>query len=95
MADYDLSEESDLDLADLYEYGIETYGFLGRSYVFQLHDNFKNLAKNPDIGRDASEYTPGLQCYSYKAHAIFFKKVDDSIYIVRTLGQRMDFKIHF
>jgi len=32
-----------------------------RSYVLLLHENFKNLAENPDIGRDASEYAPGLQ----------------------------------
>ncbi|HEA31177.1 MAG TPA: type II toxin-antitoxin system RelE/ParE family toxin [Leeuwenhoekiella sp.] len=96
MAFYELSEQAEIDIAELYQYGIETFGLSqAQIYLIRLHEQFENLTENPEIGRDASIFSPDLLRYSYKTHAIFFKKSSNGILIVRVLGQKMDFKNKF
>lgn len=96
MAGYKVSKQADFDLANLYEYGIETFGLSqAQTYLIHLHESFENLACNPDIGRDASHFSRDLLRYSYKAHAIFFKQTKNGILIIRVLGQKMDLEGQF
>ncbi len=95
MSDFHLSVEADEDILEIARFSIEIWGLQqSLKYKEELHNCFKLLAKNPEIGRNASFYSPSLKRYSYKAHTIFFKEVVDGIFIVRILGQRMDFESH-
>ena len=61
MAVYKLSTAAKNDLANIYEFDIETFGFnLSQLYLTRLHKHFLTTAKNPGIGPDASEFSEGV-----------------------------------
>lgn len=92
MGVYRLSNESETDIAGIYEYGIEKFGILqAQEYLIGLHNLFQTLTKNPYIGRDASEFSPSLIRFNYKSHMVFYLKSDSDISIVRVLHQSMDY----
>lgn len=95
MAVYKLSNESENDISEIYEYGIEKFG-LGQAqeYLIGLHQLFQTLAENTNIGRDASEFYPSLKRFAYRSHMIFYLQADSAVFIVRTLNQSMDYERH-
>lgn len=95
MGAYKLSTECEIDISDIYEYGIEKFGLkLAQEYLIGLHDIFKTLAGNSNIGRDASEFYPSLRRFVYKSHMIFYLKSKSGVFTVRTLSQSMDYELH-
>ncbi|PVW17183.1 type II toxin-antitoxin system RelE/ParE family toxin [Marixanthomonas spongiae] len=95
MGVYRLSIKADLDIAELYEHGIATFGLLqAQKYVTGMHHHFQTLSNNAELGRDASEFAPSLLRFVYKAHTIFYRITDDGVFIVRILGQSMDYPRH-
>lgn len=95
MAAYKVSEEAKADIAEMYEYGIETFGLQqAQDYFMQLHDLFEKLAQNDSLGREASEYKPYLKRYNFKSHSIFYMAMDTHVFIVRILGQKQNFGLH-
>ncbi len=92
MGVYRLSNESENDIAGIYEYGIEKFGILqAQEYLIGLHNLFQTLTENPYLGRDASEFSPSLIRFNYKSHMVFYLKSDSDISIVRVLHQSMDY----
>lgn len=93
MGVYKLSIKSEIDLAKMYEYGIETFGLnQAKAYVSGMHTLFQILADNATLGRDASEFMLSLKRFSYKSHTIFYVVTDIDILIVRVLNQSMDYE---
>ncbi|QVY66345.1 type II toxin-antitoxin system RelE/ParE family toxin [Polaribacter sp. Q13] len=57
MADYKLSIKAEFDLTVMYEFGISKFGLSqAQNYFLSMHETFKVLSINNDLGRDASEY---------------------------------------
>lgn len=95
MGAYKLSAECENDISEIYEYGIDQFGLIqAQEYMIGLHDLFKTLTDNSNIGRDASEYYPSLKRFVYKSHMIFYMQTESGIFIVRTLSQSMDYERH-
>ncbi len=95
MGAYKLSNESKLDIADIYEYGIEKFGLnQAQDYLTGLHDLFQTLADNTNIGRDASEFYPSLKRFVYRSHMVFCLQTESGVFIVRMLSQHMDYTRH-
>lgn len=95
MAAYKLSIECEIDISEIYEYGIERFGLIqAQEYMIGLHDLFETLAENTNIGRDASEFYPSLKRFVYKSHMIFYLQTESGIFIVRTLSQSMVYERH-
>ncbi len=95
MGVYRLSAESENDIADIYEYGIEKFGILqAQSYLLGMHDLFQTLTKNTHIGRDASEFSSSLKRFAYKSHMVFYLKSDPGILIIRVLHHSMNYQRH-
>ena len=91
MGVYKLSRKAEIDLAKMYEYGIETFGLKqAKAYLSGMHTLFQVLANNTNLGRDASEFILSLKRFSYKSHTIFCLVTDIDILIVRVLNQSMD-----
>ena len=96
MSNFHFAKAADEDILEIAIHSIEIWGLKqSKKYKKELDICFQFLAENPDIGRDASIFALDLKRYSYKAHAIFFKTVDDGIFIVRVLGQKMDLEREF
>ena len=93
MGVYRISGKAEIDLAVMYEYGIETFGLKqAQTYLLGLHSLFEILVKNASLGRDASEFMLSLKRFSYKSHTIFYLVTDIDILIVRVLNQSMDYE---
>ncbi|MBK5213492.1 MAG: type II toxin-antitoxin system RelE/ParE family toxin [Flavobacteriaceae bacterium] len=72
MGVYKLSGNAEIDLDEMYEYGIVKFGLLqAQNYFFEMEELFKLLSQNAELGRDASEFIPQLKRFSFKAHTIF------------------------
>lgn len=95
MAVYKLSKAAKNDLASIYAFGIETFGYnQAQLYLTQLHKHFLTMAENPSIGRDASEFSEGLRRFVFESPTIFCQPMDTGVFIVRVLGQRTDYQKH-
>lgn len=93
MGIYKLSSEAEMDLAELYEFGIYKFGLhQAQKYFYGMHKTFEVLAENIDLGRDASELITDLKRFSYKAHTIFYLHMASGIFILRVLSQLMDYE---
>ena len=93
MGVYKLSRKAEIDLAKMYEYGIETFGLKqAKVYLSGIHTLFQVLTDNATLGRDASEFILSLKRFSYKSHTIFYLVTDIDILIVRVLNQSMDYE---
>tara|TARA_R110000868_G_scaffold348409_5_gene609520 strand:- start:18548 stop:18838 length:291 start_codon:yes stop_codon:yes gene_type:complete len=93
MGVYRVSGKAEIDLAKMYEYGIETFGLKqAQAYVLGMHTLFQILADNTTLGRDASEFMFSLKRFSYKSHTVFYLATDIDILIVRVLNQSMDYE---
>lgn len=93
MGVYKLTRKAEIDLAEMYEYGIETFGLKqAKGYLLGIHDLFQVLADNLNLGRDASEFLFSLKRFSYKSHTIFYLATDIDILIVRIINQSMDYE---
>ena len=91
MGVYRLSSKAEIDLAELYEFGVYKFGLLqAQKYFLQMHDVFQVLGENPNLGRDASVFIENLKRGTYEAHTIFYLQVTNGLFIVRVLSQRMD-----
>jgi toxin ParE1/3/4 len=75
MPSYSLSFKADNDLDDIADYTLRVWGVnQTRDYVTRLLQCFQYLADNPNLGRSAVEYAPGLKKFNYEAHTIFYEK---------------------
>ncbi|WP_299252931.1 type II toxin-antitoxin system RelE/ParE family toxin [uncultured Aquimarina sp.] len=93
MGVYKVSRKAEMDLAKMYEYGIETFGLKqAKGYLLGMHTLFQVLADNTNLGRDASEFILSLKRFSYKSHTIFYLATDIDILIIRVLNQSMDYE---
>lgn len=93
MGVYKLSSKAEIDLAELYEFGIYKFGFShAQQYFFAMNEAFEVLAKNIDLGRDASEFIVDLKRFSFKAHTIFYLQTSGGIFIIWVLSHRMDYE---
>ena len=92
---YKLSGKAEIDLAEMYEFGIYKFGLLqAQKYFLGMHDVFQVLAENPNLGRDASMFIENLKRFTYQAHTIFYLPRAEGIFIIRVLSQRMDYETH-
>jgi toxin ParE1/3/4 len=93
MGVYKVSRKAEVDLAKMYEYGIETFGLKqAKGYLLGMHTLFQVLADNTNLGRDASEFILSLKRFSYKSHTFFYLATDIDVLIVRVLNQSMDYE---
>ncbi len=96
MENYNLSVRAQFDMVGIYKFGIKYFGIdQAVKYQYELEEMFDELAKRPEISRDASTISNDLLFYRYKAHYIFYQfENENEIFVVRVLGKRMNFIEH-
>lgn len=88
---YELSEEADFDLNEIFDYTENEYGFnQAVHYLTKLDTVFKSLVNNPLIGRTRNEIKHGLFSIAEQEHIIFYRIQNDYIRIVRVLHGKKD-----
>ena len=95
MSSYTLSQKADYDILYIARTSVQQWGLArAERYILSLHEAFERLAEFPDMGRNADEIRPGYLQMESASHAIFYRKTETGILIVRVLHERMDFTRH-
>ncbi len=91
MLSYELSEEADKDLEDIFNYTIEKYGIhQAKIYLNKIDSALSKLGNNPGIGRERPEVRHGLRSLLVENYTIFYRVLADRLRIVRVLHSRRD-----
>jgi len=93
MPRYILSKSAQRYLIGIADYTIKNFGIKqSRKYRDSLVSCFEDLLNRPERGRLYLHRDDTLLMrYRHKSHIVFYKRTNKGIYIVRILGERMDF----
>lgn len=92
MAKYHLTNKATSDLSDIWNYTIKNWSHRQAEKQFnQLIGTCKQIAENPEIGKEYFEIKPELLGLKTKKHIIFYETVNlNEIKVIRILHERMD-----
>jgi len=83
------------DLIDIWLYSFENWGEAqADKYHDGLTEAFSTIAQNPSIGTNCDDVRQGYRKYGSHRHLIFYRVRDDTIHIIRVLGEEMDYNKH-
>ena len=92
MRKFDLTRSAQADLKSIARYTQERWGVRQRNtYLKEVDQVFRTLAKNPLIGRSCDDIREGYRKFPHGSHVIFYKQLgEDELLIVRILHGTMD-----
>jgi toxin ParE1/3/4 len=92
---YQLSKLARLDLMDIADYTVDTWGpEQAQHYLDSLEACFHRLANAPQIGRGCNRIRPAYRRFEHEKHVILYRVDDDCVFISRVLHQRMLPSLH-
>lgn len=94
MANFRFTIKAVFDLTQIWNYTLKKWseGQADR-YYNMLIDNCKEIAINPDLGKNYSGVTENLLGFEAGRHIIFYRKISETeIEITRILHEHMDIK---
>lgn len=92
MAKYHLTNKATLDLLGIWDYTVETWSkSRAEKYYNQLIGTCKQIAENPESGKEYFEVKTELLGLKIGKHIIFYETIDkNEVKIIRILHERMD-----
>ncbi len=79
MTSYKLSKAAEHDLANIAEYGFQTYGIeRAMSYGEMLESALTYLAEFPKVNRLRDEFVPPVRIYPVGVHIVIYRILDDN-----------------
>jgi len=94
MAKYELTKKAVEDLADIWNYTYENWSENQADKYYQLLTNsFKEIAGNPNVGKNYQGIAENLRGFKVGRHIVFFReKEGPKIEIIRILHEQKDLK---
>ena len=90
-----LQPRAQQDLEDIWLYTYKKWGLeQAGSYAGALNDQFKGLARNPNLGRKCGYICDGYRRLEVQKHVVFYRVKKGEVNIVRILHQSMDVDEH-
>ena len=81
------------DLIDIWIYSLGKWGITQTDqYVDRLDNAIKTIAANPDIGTACDGVREGYRKLHIREHYIFYRYSADTVFIIRVLGDDMDYQ---
>lgn len=92
MRRFDLTRSAQADLKSIARYTQERWGVRQRNtYLKEVDQVFRALAKNPSMGRACDEIREGYRKFPHGGHVIYYKQTgEEELLIVRILHVAMD-----
>lgn len=88
---YELSQEADKDLEDIFDYTADQFGTVQAIiYVEEFDAVFMRLSSDPSMGRERTDIRPGVRSFVKGSHLIFYRQTANGIRIVRVLHASRD-----
>ena len=89
----ELSQQAKEDFRDILSYTLATWGESQLAkYRASINEALHVILHNPSAGRPSVK--PTLKVLAVEHHRIFYRIIDDTIYVVRILHERMDTARH-
>lgn len=93
MSGYFLSRSADLDVDQLYEFGLGEWGERqADKYLYRLYDAFERIGLAPGIGRRRPELDKTLRSLPHESHIIVYAPLGNEVAIVRVVHGSADIK---
>ena len=93
---YSFSKKASTDLDSILDYSIINFGVeVMIKYHKSLEKCLETLSDNPDLGTEVEHIRPDYLCFEHRSHLIFYKVIDQDIFIIRILHKSMDAPRHF
>jgi toxin ParE1/3/4 len=90
----ELSRQAKEDFRDILSHTLTTWGESQlANYRVSINDALHVILHNPGAGRPTVK--PTLKVLAVEHHRIFYRTIDDTIYVVRILHERMDTSRHW
>lgn len=89
------SVDADLDLEDIYLYGLKTWGEKqADKYQNDLNMGLLKIVDDPSIGRITPDIPHRFLRYNINEHSVFYRLEENTVFVVRVLYSRMDLPRH-
>ena len=89
----ELSQQAKQDFRDILSHTLTTWGESQLAkYRASINAALHVILHNPSAGRPSVK--PALNVLAVEHHRIFYRTIDDTIYVVRILHERMDTSRH-
>lgn len=97
MSTYRLGPRGISDLAEIFDYTVDTWGEeQAESYIEELARCFQLLVDSPGLGRTCDRIFPGIRRFEQGKHVVFYKRDRNGIIVARILHQsRLPAQPHF
>ena len=94
MAKYKLTNKAVDDLTKIWNYTFDKWSEnQANKYYLLLLENCKEVANNPELGKNYSDVSKNLMGFKAGRHIIFYRKIEDNeVEITRILHEQMDLK---
>jgi len=93
---YKLSNLAAEDFEAIYEYTLFNFGVRqADAYTRGLESTFELLSSSPLMGRECPEIAEGIRRHDQQQHAIFYRRHEQGLFIIRILHQQMEPMRHF
>ncbi len=92
MSSFELTRSAQADLKSIAKFTQERWGVRQRNtYLREIDQVFRALAKNPVMGRACDEVREGYRKFPHGSHVIYYRQDDtDLLLVVRILHMTMD-----
>ena len=92
MRSFDLTKSAREDLKSIAKFTQERWSVRQRNtYLKEIDQVFRALAKNPAMGRECDEVREGYRKFPHGSHVIYYSQIEsDLLLIVRILHVAMD-----
>lgn len=93
---YRLSRLAAHDFAAIYGYTLLNFGVRqADAYTDDLENALRLLASAPLMGHECPQIADSLRRHDHQRHAIFYRRREQDIFVVRILHQQMEPMKHF
>ncbi|MEX0827362.1 MAG: type II toxin-antitoxin system RelE/ParE family toxin [Haliea sp.] len=93
---YKLSKLAAEDFETIYEYTLLNFGARqADAYTDDLESTLRLLSSSPLMGYECPEIEEGVRRHDHQRHAIFYRRRESDIFVIRILHQQMEPMRHF
>lgn len=93
---YELSQEADQDLSDIFDYTDTQFGFeQATHYLNDIDALLAQLVAHPEPARERTDIRAELRSITCNSHVIFYRILKDHIRVIRVLHGSRDMPRHF
>lgn len=86
----EITQDAENDLDGIFSFIARDKPTAALQFVLRLRRRCLPLTKNPFVGEDCSEFSPGMRRLSYRNYLIFYRADEEAVIILRIIKGARD-----